>query len=114
MTHIESIKKLQNELVDKVIQAMKTSELHMVEFKTPFRVFIEEQTFDGDYIMVPLLARYLYDDGTLGTEDGDYILKDLTIYEIAYILDVLEAGEFTVDDDEFIDPAGGRGLQSHI
>jgi hypothetical protein len=114
MTNKQLVQDLQTKLIEKVSQHMKNKNLHMVEFNTLFRVYVQEQTFDGDYMRVPLRARCLYQDGTIGTEDGSVILKELDIYELAYVVDVLEAGEYTVDDEEFIDPSGGRGLESHI
>lgn len=113
MTNKKLVQDLQEQLIQKIQDYMKSKELNMVEFKNKFRVYVNEESFDGDFIRVPLVGICLYDDGTIGTDDGDVILKELDIYELAHIADVLEAGEYTVDE-EFIDPAGGRGLHSHI
>lgn len=109
------VQDLQKQLIDKILHFMDEKNLDMVEFKSPFRIFIEESTFDGDYVMAPFPANFLYRDGSIGTYDDDEVkLENLSIYEIAYIMDVLEGGDYTVDEDDFIDPAGGRGLHSHI
>jgi hypothetical protein len=108
------VQDLQKQLIDKVLSFMNEKDLNMVEFNTPFRIFVEEPSFD-DYVMIPLASRYLYRDGSIGADGEEVKIENCSIYEIAYIMDVLEGGHYTVDDDdEFIDPAGGRGLQSHI
>lgn len=107
------VQDLQKQLIDKVLSFMNEKDLNMVEFVTPFRIFVEEPSFD-DYVMIPLASRYLYRDGSIGADDEEIKIENCSIYEIAYIMDVLESGDYTVDEDDFIDPAGGRGLQSHI
>ncbi len=108
------VQDLQKQLINKVLSFMDENDLNMVELKTPLRIFVEEPSFD-DYVMVPIVARSLYADGSIGAYDEEIKIENCSIYEIAYIMDVLEGGHYTVDDDdEFIDPAGGRGLQSHI
>lgn len=109
------VQDLQKQLINKVLSFMNEKDLNMVELNTPFRIFVEEPSFDDDYVMVPLASRYLYRDGSIGADGEEVKIENLSIYEIAYIMDVLESGDYTVDDDdEFIDPAGGRGLHSHI
>ena len=93
--HSKKVTDLQTELHNSVLQFMTSHDI--VEFRNPFRIYIEEMTFDNYYIRVPITARYLYKDGTVGTDDGEFILKELTIYEIAYILDILELGFFKTD-----------------
>ncbi len=94
-----SVQELQGQFIDKILLFMKENEYNMVEFRNAFRVYINEESYDGDVIQVPIAARYLYADGNLGTEDQDVILKELSIYELAYMLDVLEGYEFTVVDE---------------
>lgn len=113
MSNKKLVQDLQEQLIQKIQDHMKSKGLNMVEFKNKFRVYVNQESFDDDYIRIPLVGVCLYEDGTIGTDDGDVILKELDIYELAHIADVLDAGEYTVDE-EFVDPAGGRGLQSHI
>lgn len=108
------VQDLQKQLINKVLSFMDGEDLNMVKFNSPFRIFVEEDTFDGDYVKVPIVARSLYADGSIGADDEELKIENLSIYEIAYIMDVLESGDYTVDEDDFIDPAGGRGLHSHI
>ena len=105
---------LQKQLIDKVLSFMKEKELNLVEFNEPFRVFVEEPSHYDDYVTVPILVRSLYSDGSIVGDDDELKIENLSIYEIAYIMDVLDSGKYTVDEDDFIDPAGGRGLHSHI
>jgi len=100
MINKKLVQDLQSQLTEKLIVYMKTKELSIVEFKTPFRIYIQEEKFDGDCLRVPLAACYLYQDGRIGTHDGYIILKELDIYELAHIADVLEEGAYSVADEE--------------
>lgn len=115
------VQDLKNTIVNGILSFMNENKLYQIEFKNSFRIYIEEETFNDDYIRVPYAATLLSKSGTvfaLGEPDHTEIdITSLDIYEVAYILDALEAGEYNIeekDDEDFIDPAGGRGLQSHI
>lgn len=111
-THRNSVQYIHAQLVSKILDFLKTYDA--IEFKTPFKVYVEEDTFDSETIMVPLTVTNMYDTGCVRTEDGEVLIASLSPYELAYILDVIEAGEYIYEEDDFMDPAGGRGLDSHI
>ena len=94
-----SVQELQSKLINNISKFMTEHQYNHIEFKSSFRVYINEESFDGDVIQVPIAVRYLYGDGTLGTEDQDVVLKMLSIYELAYIMDVLEGYEFIILDE---------------
>lgn len=98
MTNKKMVEIAQEQLIQKIFDYLKEKELNMVEFKTPFRIYVEEKNFNEDYLRVPILAKYLYDDGTIGTEDGDEKLNFLDIYELAHIADILENEDYLVEE----------------
>lgn len=119
MKNKKSVQDLQNTINDGILSFMKEKGFNRVEFKTPFRIYVEEQSFDDDYVRVPYGASSLSQDGTVLITneycDDEINVRAMDIYESAHILDALESGDYEIDeDDEFIDPAGGRGLESHI
>lgn len=121
--NMQIVQTLQRSFVSTIKHHMETNGYNQIEFKEPFRIYAEEQVYYNDYIKTPWVAQSLFKDGSLiaknETEEGSFVIDTmLDIYELAHILDVLQSGRYTaeieVDDEDFIDPAGGRGLQSHI
>jgi len=116
--HWDSVQCFKAQMVQKIFEFMKKHE--SIEFKHPFKIYVEEETLgwngsDGiNTILVPLVAYHMYDTGCIRTDDGEVMIAGLSLHELAYILDTIDSGDYIVDDDEFIDPAGGRGLHSHI
>jgi len=119
MTHKEKLQDIQSEMIDKVREKCSTLK-KTITFRNTFAVYVmENDTYLDDDIRVQYAVREILPDGVvIGTSFGDDVeinLSELDIYEIAHILDELDNGHYTIDDDdEFIDPAGGRGLHSHI
>lgn len=112
------VQTLQETFITNIKLRMTDRGLNQIEFKSPFRIYMEESSYDNDYVRVPWIAQSLFQDGSMlvqgETEEGSVRIESLDIYELAMIMDILESGDYTVDEEEFIDPAGGRGLQSHI
>jgi len=112
------VQTLQETFITNIKLRMTDRGLNQIEFKSPFRIYMEESSYDNDYVRVPWAAQSLFQDGSMlvqgETERGSVRIESLDIYELAMIMDILESGDYTVDEEEFIDPAGGRGLQSHI
>lgn len=115
------VQTLQETFIKNIRSRMTDRGIIQIEFKTPFRIYAEESSYNDDYVKVPLAAYSMFRDGNVlaQNENGDdesFKIESLDIYDLAYIMDVLESGDYTVeeDDEEFIDPAGGRGLESHI
>lgn len=98
-----NLKVLQDDSIKKVITFMETNGYEKIEFINPFRVFIDEDTFDGDYVKVPLLAKYLHKDGTVETDEDEIIVGTLDIYEITHILDCLEDYNFKIVEEINLD-----------
>lgn len=113
------VQTLQETFIRNIKSRMTDRGLNQVEFKTQFYIYIVDTNhYNEDNIRVPLVAQSLFQDGTVlvqgETEEGSVQIESLDIYELAMVMDILESGDYTVDDEEFIDPAGGRGLHSHI
>jgi len=117
MTHKKKLQDIQSEMINKVKEKCSTIK-ETITFRNTFAVYVTENHFDDDVRVQFAVDKILPDGVVIGTSFGDDVeinLAELDIYEIAHILDELDNGHYTTDDDdEFIDPAGGRGLHSHI
>jgi hypothetical protein len=99
----ERVQELQSQLINEIKTFIpKSGEL---VFRTPFTVLIQmvgtvEEYYDNHYEFEKILIYSLLKDGTLST-DGDSIkLEELSIYELAYILDMLENNLFHIDNED--------------
>ena len=117
------VQTLQETFIRNIKSRMTDRGLNKIDFKTQFYIYIVDSNhYNEDNIRVPWVAQSLFQDGSMlvqaETEEGSIQIESLDIYELAMIMDILESSDYTVvdddDDQEFIDPAGGRGLQSHI
>jgi len=118
-THKKKLEDIQSEMIDKVREKCSTLK-KTITFRNSLVVYVtENDTYINEDVRVQYVVYKLQPDCVvIGTSFGDDVeinLAELDIYEIAHILDELDNGHYTIDeDDEFIDPAGGRGLHSHI
>jgi|694.fasta_scaffold10641_12 hypothetical protein len=93
----ERVQELQSQLINEIKTFIpKSGEL---VFRNSFAVFIQ-MDYDDHYETEKILIYSLLKDGTLST-DGDSIkLEELSIYELAYILDMLENNLFHIDNED--------------
>lgn len=104
-TSKQLVQELQQELINKVESILASydsdpQELVLVQFKTPFQIRIYEGTLD-DYVQVSYAATGILQDGTVlydsDASSGEEIhIRELDIYEIANICDLLETQEALV------------------
>lgn len=96
----ERVHELQSQLISEIKTFIpKSGEL---VFRTSFAVFKKflQMDYDDHYETEKILIYSLLNDGTLST-DGDSIkLEELSVYELAYILDVLENNLFHIDNED--------------
>lgn len=111
------VRAVEESFINGIKDRMKDNGYNQIEFKSPFRIYMDESSYDNDYVKVPWVAQSLFQDGSMivksETEEGSVMINSLDVYELATIMDALDSGDYIVDE-ELIDPAGGRGLQSHI
>ena len=99
MTNQQKIQLYKDQLVNDVGRFMRENKCQLIEFNPYFRIYIEQIINDNDYIYTPVVVTYLHDDGTLGLEDKEEIdITELSIHEIAFILDSLEMKNYKLTD----------------
>lgn len=98
-----NLKSLQDNTIKQITIFMETNGYEKIEFTNPFRIFVSEETFDGDFIKIPVAAKYLYKDGTVETDEEEIVLGTLDIYEITHILDCLEDYNFNIVEEVNLD-----------
>ena len=97
MSYKSKVDTLKLELKDQVLSHFKHNNLEEIEFKRPIRIMVQESnTYDDDYVMVSNIATNLLNDGTITTDHIEINIGELDLYEIAYILDVLNNEEYNV------------------
>ena len=112
------VKAVEESFINGIKDRMKDNGYNQIEFKNPFYIYIvDDNPYNNDNIKVSWVATSLFQDGSMivksETEEGSVMINSLDVYELATIMDALDSGDYIVDE-ELIDPAGGRGLQSHI
>ena len=101
--HFSKLQDLRTEFITKIEQFFVEKELETINFYRMFSVFVSEEQSDGYYYKVPVTIKYLEEGKVLLGEDWEGNEYEMnveyveSIGELAYILDVLEDGEYTVD-----------------
>lgn len=101
----ERISEMRLEILKKVEDFFTENEITFIKFNHMFTLYITED-HTGEYHKVPFTVQSLEEGRVLFGQDcvgDDYemgmeAVEDLS--ELAYILDVLEKGEYYVEDDE--------------
>ena len=103
MTHIEELNKLREQLISDIKLFMSDKGLACIKFKQPFVCLVP----DGDGIS-EFVSKWITSDGEFTGTDltGDYttwMLADNDLIELAHTLDQLEAENYTVEDEIYMD-----------
>lgn len=97
----ERVQELQSQLINEIKPYIpKKGEL---VFNNVFSVLIQTSQYDDHYETEKTLIYSLLNDGTLSTDDEMKFtikLEELSIYELAYILDMLENNLFHIDNED--------------
>lgn len=94
MGNTRTVEAYKQKLIQDIGKIMVRFKYDLIEFAPTFRIYIEDMR-DNDFILVPSEVIYMHGDGTLGLMDKEEIdLNDLTIHDVAYILDYLEANNY--------------------
>lgn len=96
--HRNHVDSLHTDLVIKIMDYMQGNYIKMVVFNTDFCIYTEKRSYD-DYVMDSVLVSALDDEGDLYTEHGNISLNLCSVYELAYILDMLESEQYETDNE---------------
>lgn len=95
MTNQQKIQVFKDQLVNDVGRFMKESKSDLIEFHPYFRIYVEKSDMDNNPIYEPVIVTYLHSDGTLGLHEHEEMdITELSIHEIAYILDALQMNNY--------------------
>jgi hypothetical protein len=102
MTFREKLKQLNISMVREVIDHMSRNSLAEIEFRTSFRINVDE-LFGEDYHLVPVMVIGLNALGELYLDDGGCIpVNQISIHELAYVLDKLEEKDYVINEYETV------------
>jgi hypothetical protein len=100
MTYVQKLRDIHLGLVREVITHMNDNSLAEIEFKNKIRINVDEH-FGDDYHMVPAMVIGLNGIGDLYLDDSSSIsVTQISIHELAYILDRLVEKEYIVNEFE--------------
>ncbi|MEI6422484.1 MAG: hypothetical protein WCP55_09715 [Lentisphaerota bacterium] len=111
MTHIEQLTQLRHDLIQECLNHFTLKQITLIKFKTPFIISIaEDNSFNDDSSLNDYKAQHLTSDGELTGEGlstfeygSNWNLNDMELMDIAYTLDQLEAGNYSEEDEIFLD-----------
>ncbi len=94
--HRDTIEAYKTSILNYINLTLKANNIGEIEFKQYFRVWSRETTFDGDTILVPVVAKGMMENMVLVSDEDEFVLKDLDIYELSYIADVIASDEYKI------------------
>lgn len=111
MKHLEELSNLRAQLISDIKLHMSDNGLKLIRFNEMFSCILpEENTFDDSSIISVCIAKRMWDNGELEgvlESEGEWTewnIDECDSVEVAYILDKLEAGEYTkLDPDSYDD-----------
>jgi len=92
--HRDMVEAYKSSIINFINLSLKANNIGELEFNQPFRVWTTESTIDGDTMMVPLVAKGMVEGNVIVTDQDEFVLKELDIYELSYIADVIASNEF--------------------
>lgn len=101
--HRDTIEAYKTSIINYINLTLMSNNIGEIEFNQQFRVWTTETSLDGDTLMVPLVAKGMINGMVIVTEEDEFVLKDLDIYELSYIADVIASNEYKIvaTADEF-------------
>lgn len=106
MTNLKKIELLANSYCDKIIKFFIDNDLETIEFINPIVVLIDTKDNEDSLNVIPCVTQFIDRDGMVGGVDNnnepiDWKLSDMSVEELAYILDIINTQDFYeyVDDD---------------
>lgn len=94
--HRDTIEAYKTSIINYINLTLSANNIGEIEFNQQFRVWTTETSLDGDTLMVPLVAKGMVNGMVIVTEEDEFVLKDLDIYELSYIADVIASDEYKI------------------
>ena len=95
----QRVSELRADIINEIKDLMKSKQFEQIEFKKLFTVQVDVTNYETDYDLgVELIAvQFLTNDGfVIAKEQMEINLDELNPYELAWILDELEEGNYNV------------------
>jgi len=95
----QRVSELRADIINEIKDLMKSKQLEQIEFKNLFTVQVDVTNYETDYDLgVELITvQFLTNDGfVIAKEQMEINLDELNPYELAWILDELEEGNYNV------------------
>jgi len=95
----QRVSELRADIINEIKDLMKSKQFEQIEFKKLFTVQVDVTNYETDYDLgVELIAvQFLTNDGfVIAEEQMEINLDQLNPYELAWILDELEEGNYIV------------------
>jgi hypothetical protein len=113
MTNVKKIELLAKSYCDKIIKFLVDNDLESVEFINPIVVLIDMKDNENSYNVIPCVTQFIDREGMVGGVDNDndpidWNLSDMSVEELAYILDILNTKEFY----EYVEDNDSNQIQS--
>ena len=91
----EKVSVLRTDIINDIKDYMSSKHLMQIEFKDHYTIHIDNE-FDG---FDEVIVTYLTDDGyVIGTDGEEINLDEMTPYELAWTLDELEEGKYSITE----------------
>ena len=97
----EKVSVLRTDIINDIKDYMSSKHLMQIEFKDMFTFQAEVASSLTDYDMgvEQLIAKWLTSDGfVIDTDGGEFNLDELSPYELAWVLDELEEGKYSITE----------------
>lgn len=109
MTNIQKIERLSKKYCEKIINFLQENQLETIEFVNPIVVLIDNKESENPTDIIPCVTQFIDCQGFVGGVDNknnpvDWHLSDMSIEELAYILDIIQTEDFYefAEDEENI------------
>lgn len=114
MTHVQQIEQLSKTFCDKITNFLNENDLESIEFINPIIVLVDTKDENENSVnVIPCVTQFIDRDGSVGGIDNEnepveWKLSDMSIEELAYILDIMNSQEFYEyaedDNDQLLNP----------
>ena len=106
MTYVKQIEAIANSYCEKITKFLVDNDLESIEFINPIVVLIDVKDNEDAINVIPCVTQFIDREGMVGGIDNenepiDWKLSDMSVEELAYILDIINTQQFYeyVDDD---------------
>ena len=95
----DDVEHYQSRLISRITDYLKDNNIGIMNFNEDFAIYVEKSSFDDEYLMQGVIASALDSDGNIYTTEGNVRLSSISVYELAYILDLIESNLFEIESN---------------